>query len=137
MERSHLIGSAEVDAWLSDSVVTVVTTHCTDRESAQDIVERGVDIQRSRFDAAWWRGFYSRTPAAPQYGEVHVPVAVRLLNPLILHDSVRGAAVVDDLANRAGTDDFRSAIMSAGFDGVLIHMERRWSSWLFTAIKSK
>ena len=57
----------------------------------------------------------------PRYGTAEVRVAVRLTRPLVIEDSVRDAGVLEDLTRRAGTEDFRDAILAAGFDGVVVH----------------
>ncbi len=122
---AHQLTLGEVGAWLVDSVVKTVTFHRTDPVSARDITEHGVDLAEASADGAWGRGFYSSTVPDPQYGSAEVPVAVRLRNPLLIHDPVRDAAQVDDLLLRSGTEDMRAAILSAGYDGVVIHYAER------------
>jgi hypothetical protein len=117
----HVISPEEVDAWLADSAVKVITIHRTDVASAQSIITDGVDLTRCSDDAAWGQGFYSRSSADPQYGEATVRVAVRLQSPLEIMDSVRDAGILELLTAQAGTDDFRAAIQAAGYDGVLVH----------------
>jgi hypothetical protein len=118
---AHIITPDEVDAWLADSAVKVVTVHRTDPDSARDIMEHGVDLTKGDRDAAWGWGFYSSTIGAAQYGEAEVRVAMRLTHPLVLPDTVRGAEIVDDLMARTGTDDLRLAVLDAGYDGIVLH----------------
>ena len=117
----HQLAPDEVDSWLADSVVRTVTVHHTDPESALDIIEHGVDIAKSTLDAAWGQGFYSRTNSDPQHGSIAVWVAVRLMQPLEIMDSVRDAEILEELTQRASTEDFRVAILASGYDGVLVH----------------
>jgi hypothetical protein len=79
----HLIRPDEVDAWLADSANKRVTYHRTTYADAQDIIEHGVDIARSRV-AAYGQGFYTRTTRADELhlGEAEVPIAIRTLHPL-------------------------------------------------------
>ena len=65
----HIIRPDEVDAWLADSVNQRVTHHRTTRAAAQDILERGVDISRSRI-AAYGQGFYTTTDVRELAGDV-------------------------------------------------------------------
>jgi hypothetical protein len=60
----HVIAPDEVAAWLADSVNKVVTYHRTTREGAQDIIDRGVDVSRSRI-GAYGQGFYTTTVVPP------------------------------------------------------------------------
>ncbi len=107
--------------WLADSAVQVVLWHRTSPAAADQIERSGVDIKRGDPDAAWGQGFYCCNYSEPQYGEAIVPVAVRLIHPLVLPDSVRGAAVMEALLQQAGTDDMRTAVLAAGYDGLVIH----------------
>lgn len=118
----HLLTRRDVAAWLADSVVQEVTFPRTDPQSARDLIERGVDLTKSSADGAWGRGFYSGTGSSARYGPVAVPVAVRLRHPLILTDTIRGAEIVDDLMARFGVDDIEAAVVSAGFDGLVLHL---------------
>ena len=79
----HIISPDDVDAWLADSAVRVVTYHRTTRWAARSILERGVDMQLSRI-GAYGQGFYTstRTPGE-ELGDVTLPVAIRLQRPLI------------------------------------------------------
>src|SRR5581483_8148440 len=123
----HLVTPAEASAWLAGSAVKTVTVHRTDPEAAQDIVEHGVDITRATPDSAWGQGFYSCTISDPAYGTAEVMVAIRLQRPLVIQDSIRDAAILEDLTTRAGTDDFREAVLAAGFYGVMVHFGgNRW-----------
>lgn len=99
----------------------VITTHRTDKASAQHIHEYGVQIERSRPSAAWGRGFYSATRYSPDYGDTAVRVAVRLLRPLIVDDPIAEQERIDALLARSGTDDARQIITTEGYDGVVIH----------------
>lgn len=121
MPPLHLIGPDEVAAWLADSIVKTVTIHRTDQISARDITERGVDIGRASPDAGWGRGFYSTLIPDRRFGEAEVRIAVRLVRPLVILDSVRDAEVLETLTSRAANDDFREAILAGSYDGVVIH----------------
>jgi hypothetical protein len=109
-----------VGDWLADSALHTTTYHCTDPVSALEILERGVEIAATDPYAAWGQGFYSSTIPETQFGEAVVEVAVRLLQPLRLHDTVRGAEIIDELLARTGADDIRAAVLADGYDGVLI-----------------
>ncbi len=118
---AHIITPDEVDAWLADSAVKVVTVHRTDPGSARDITEQGVDIGKTSTDAGWGQGFYSGTLPDIQYGAASVRVAVRLSQPLIIRDSIRDVGILEELQREAGTADPREAVLGAGYDGVVIH----------------
>lgn len=77
----HIIAPDEVDAWLADSAVRVVTYHRTDSASARSIVERGVDIARCRI-GAYAQGLYSATIPREGFGDATLVVAVRLTRAL-------------------------------------------------------
>jgi hypothetical protein len=47
--------------------------------------------------------------------------AIRLRRPLIVADSIDGQDMLEELRERAGTEDARAAVLAAGYDGVLIH----------------
>jgi hypothetical protein len=79
---SHLISPEEVDAWLADSTVRAVTYHRTTVLGARSILERGVDIARSRV-GAYGQGFYTASaPIDDDLYDLTLAVAVRLLHPL-------------------------------------------------------
>lgn len=119
---SHLITRAEARAWLAGSAVRQITTHRTDEVSALSIRDSGVDIEMSQEDIAWGRGFYSTTRPDPHYGMTLVHVAVRLMRPLELPDTITAAEVMDDLSARIGGGEFRDAVIAAGYDGVVLHV---------------
>jgi hypothetical protein len=99
----HIITPDEVDAWLADSVVRVVTYHRTTILAARWILERGVDINRSRI-GAYGQGFYTMTaPPGEELGDITLTAAIRLRRPLIGSlDEI--AARVDELVyQRYGT----------------------------------
>ena len=116
----HQIRPDEVGNWLSDSALRVPTIHRTDRASAEDIITHGVQIELGNLDAGWGQGFYSCTLPDRRHGEAEVQVAVRLQRPLMIRDPIRDAEVLETLTARAGLDDFRLAILLAGYDGVVI-----------------
>jgi hypothetical protein len=66
-------------------------------------------------------GFYSGTVPDDQYGEAQVYVAVRLVRPLVIHDTIRGAEILDELMERTGAEYPGQAILASGYDGVVIH----------------
>ncbi|MBI4492155.1 MAG: hypothetical protein HY690_05120 [Chloroflexi bacterium] len=70
--------------WLADSVNRRVTYHRTARLAAQDILERGVDLSKSRL-GAYGQGFYTVTDPSGLPGDVDLRVAVRLRHPLVGH----------------------------------------------------
>lgn len=76
MRPDHIITTAEVDNWLADSAVKRVTHHRTSPSAARDIVEHGVDLDRSQ-TGSFGQGFYTSTLADEFYGEAQVVVAVR------------------------------------------------------------
>ena len=99
MRRSpHVITPAEVDGWLADSANTRATYYRTTREAAQDIVEHGVDIAKSRI-AAYGQGFYTATEADAFDGEAELLVAIKTRNPLLGGiDQIE--ELVDEMARR-------------------------------------
>src|SRR5437868_1626803 len=119
---SHLIPQSDVRGWLRGSAVTWTTAHCTDWDSAQDILSHGVDVLKCEPFAGWGQGFYSSTRPWLEYGPAEVRVAIRLLRPLIIRDTVRGAELLDELMRNTGhLDDARAAVRAAGYDGVILH----------------
>jgi hypothetical protein len=119
----RVVTMAAARRWLRGSAVPRLSVHCTDQESAEHIHRHGVQIARSSADAAWGQGFYSATRPRPEYGEVQVAVAVRLLRPWIVRDTIRAAEELDALRRRFDTDDPRAAILGAGFDGVVVDFQ--------------
>jgi hypothetical protein len=119
-ETSHLISRQDAREWLAGSAVTVLLTHCTDVASAQSIFEGGVDIERSRPDAGWGQGFYSATIPDLRFGPATVRVAVRLMRPLVVRDTIDAAELLERLLEQADVDDVRIALLNAGYDGVVV-----------------
>ncbi len=125
----HVITSAEVGAWLADSVVKTVTYHRTSTADARAIVERGVRIERSRI-GSYGQGFYTATEADEFYGEVEIALAVRLQSPLIGSDD-EVSTVVSRLVRRfdpvharlspAAAQAVRRALLQAGYDGIVVY----------------
>jgi hypothetical protein len=114
----------EARTWLAGTAFPHVTVHRTDPDSARNIIAHGISIRTDRPEPGWGFGFYASTRGDPQYGEAEVRVAIRLDRPLILPDSIRGAEVIDDLLRRTGAEDTRAAVLAAGYDGVLLHLDR-------------
>jgi hypothetical protein len=98
--------------------------HRTNRESARNIIAHGISIRTDRAEPAWGYGFYASTRGDRQYGEEEVRVAIRLAHPLILPDTIGGAEIIDDLLGQSGAEDTRAAVLAAGYDGVLLHLDR-------------
>jgi hypothetical protein len=124
----HIISPEDVDAWLADSAVRVVTYHNTDRRSADAILRDGVQIERS-WNGSFGRGFYTTTVPDPFYGEIAMTVAVRLLHPL--HgDEDRVGDVVAMISRRVGDRTgrlsppvaaaVRQELLSLGYDGIVV-----------------
>jgi hypothetical protein len=124
----HLISPAEVDGWLADSVVKVVTYHRTSMLAARLIVERGVDVTRSQF-GAYGQGFYTGTEPEPFYGPAQIVAAIRLRSPLLGHiDDI--ASYVDSLVDELDPLHHRMTpvvarlirlrLLDAGYDGIVI-----------------
>jgi len=120
---AHLITRDEARVWLAGSAVDRITTHHTDPLSARMIVEGGVDVARTRPDSRFGQGFYSTTRPDPQYGVARVRVAIRLLHPLILPDSILGTEMIYDLIAQTSADDARAAVLAANYDGVVLHLD--------------
>src|SRR5207248_5022187 len=124
----HLIEPSEVAAWLADLVVKSVTYHNTTPQAAAIIRRYGVDIDASRIGSVG-QGFYTTTVPDVVFGDVAVPVAIRLRDSLIGH--------LDDLAiarerlvgrlnptTRRLTPDvgrlIRHEPLNAGYDGLVV-----------------
>jgi hypothetical protein len=124
----HLIAPDEVDAWLADSAVRVVTYHNTDRWAADAILRNGVDIDRCRV-STYGQGFYTATQADPFFGEVQLVVAVRLVSPLRGEDGFVGP-LVDRMAEQYGAPGVRLTssmgrivrreLLRLGYDGIVV-----------------
>lgn len=124
----HLILPDEVDAWLADSAVRIVTFHNTDRWAADAILRNGVDMSRARV-STYGQGFYTATQADPFYGDVELVVAVRLVYPLRGDDSFVGS-FIDQLADRFGAPggrltlpiarSVRRELLGMGYDGIVV-----------------
>jgi hypothetical protein len=122
------IRPSEVDAWLADSLNKRVTYHRTTSEAAQDIVEHGVDIDKSRI-GSFGQGFYTATASDPFYGDVEVPVAIRLRQPLA-GEFEEVDQFLEQLTRRIGrgrtrlTSDVAAAIrrelLGLGYDGIVV-----------------
>lgn len=125
MERSqrpaHIIRHSEVASWLADSVVKLTTVHRTTAESAAAILRDGVRIDQSAVDVRFGFGFYTTTHPHPQYGNANVRVAIRLQHPFIANDPIEGDELVDTMRQVARSDDTRSVLQAAGYDGVVVH----------------
>jgi hypothetical protein len=127
---THLIAPDEVDAWLADSVVRVVTYHRTTFFAARSILERGVDITRSRI-GTYGQGFYTSTATpAEEFGEITMTVAVRLRRPLVGSQEQIAAQVDDLVIERYGNlrpitppaaAAVRRRFIRLGYDGLVIH----------------
>jgi len=118
---AHLITRDEARAWLAGSAVHALTVHRTDPASAAAIEQFGVNISRAAPDTSWGRGFYSSLVPDVRYGDARLQVAVRLIHPLVIDDTVDSDEITDRLLRRAGTDDMRAAVLAAGYDGVVVH----------------
>ena len=125
---AHVITSAEVDGWLADSVVKVVTYHRTSSAAARSIVERGVRIERSRI-GSYGQGFYTAKEPDEFYGKVKVTVAVMLRSPVVgsIDELDR---LVDRLARRFDPRRgkltppvaalVRRDFVASGYDGIVV-----------------
>jgi hypothetical protein len=126
---SHLILPEEVDAWLADSAVKVVTYHRTSVLGARSILAQGVDIARSRI-GAYGQGFYTATaPVDEELDDVTLTVAVRLRSPLVGYAEALAVRVDEIIVTRYGrlrpiTTDVASAVrrvlVGLGYDGLVI-----------------
>jgi hypothetical protein len=129
----HLIYTDEVDAWLADSMNKSVTYHRTTRGAAQDIVEQGVDITRSRL-GSYGQGFYTATARVGFYGDTEVSVAIRLQHPLA-GEVETVEEVVDPIVVRlsGGTGRLspevavalRDELLAMGYDGIIVRVRLR------------
>ena len=72
----------------------------------------------------WGHGFYASAHADPQYGEAEVRVAIRLMQPLNIADTIDGAEIIDRHLVGFGTEDIRDALCAAGYDGVVLHLDQ-------------
>jgi len=126
---AHVITSAEVDAWLADSVVKMITYHRTSRADARAVVEHGVRIEHSRI-GSYGQGFYTATLTDEFYGEAELAFALRLRSPLLAHaDEVTG--IVNRLARRFDPRDgfvtppvaasIRREFLESGYGGVVAY----------------
>ena len=120
---SHLIRRREVAVWLAGSAVTHIMTHWTTPGNALRIRELGVRIQATSPDSKWGWGFYTSTRPLPEYGEAGVRVAIRLRNPLVVHDQIMAQEEIDEMLARSGSEDVRAVLLAAGYDGVIVHWE--------------
>ena len=126
---SHQIGRDEVSNWLVDSIVRRVTYHTTTFEAVRDILEHGVDIERSR-SGAYGHGFYTATESDPFFGPATVEVAIRLSHPLV-GPANEVEAIVDAIARRNrprdsglsqhGSRAVRRELLDLGYDGIVIY----------------
>ena len=78
----QIITPDEVHKWLADSVVKTITYHRTLPSAARDIVEHGVDPERSK-TGAYGQGFYTATVSDEFLGPAEVAVAIWTRHPLI------------------------------------------------------
>ena len=125
----HVIAPDEVAAWLADSANKLVTYHRTTREAAADILDRGVDVSRSRI-GSYGQGFYTATDVSQRPGDADLQVAVWLLHPLI-GDAVDVDAEIDQVVRRlAGPRGrltllmaarVRQVLLAEGYDGLVVH----------------
>ena len=122
----HVISPEEVGEWLADSAVKSVTYHRTTRQAADDIIEHGVDLSKS-WRGAYGAGFYTATSTEGLPGDIDVPVAVRLRNPLQGHAGEIGARL-DVLTRQLGYGAMtpraaaavRRHLVESGYDGVVV-----------------
>ena len=125
----HIISRDEVDAWLADSAVRVVTYHNTDRRSAAAITRHGPSVERSRI-GSYGQGFYTATTPDPFHGEFELAVAARLRRPVIGHITVMDD-VMDRLALRLSPLNpsitptlarrIRRELLAEGYDGIVVY----------------
>lgn len=125
---SQLIVHEEVDDWLADSAIRVITYHNTDRRSADVILRDGPRIERS-WIGSYGQGFYTSTVPDPSFGEVPVTVAVRLRRPLMMrfdemdqfmrHLVIRFSPLDPRLTPLQGRR-IRRELLSEGYDGIIV-----------------
>ena len=124
----HLILPDEVDAWLADSAVRVVTYHNTDRVSADAILRDGPRVELSR-TGSYGQGFYTSTVPDPFFGEVQIAVAVRLRRPLTMHfdemDQLMRRLVLrlsplDPRLTLLQSRRIRRELLAEGYDGIIV-----------------
>ena len=125
----HLISPDDVDAWLADSAVRVVTYHRTTRLGARSILERGIDIRRSRI-GAYGQGFYTVTNPDVFHGDAIITTAVRLRNPLVggfddlseYFDRLTARfSPLERLLTPVVASQIRRQLLSDGYDGIVVH----------------
>jgi hypothetical protein len=124
----YLIAPDEVASWLADSVNHRVTFHRTIAQAAEEIRRRGVDISRSRI-GAYGQGFYSATEPDAFFGDVVLPVAIRLVSPLV-GDLVSVGDIVDSITDRLAplsrritppiAAALRRELLMLGYDGIVV-----------------
>jgi hypothetical protein len=124
----HWIRPDEVDPWLAASVNKRVTYHRTTREAADNILEHGVDVSRSR-RGAYGVGFYTATAPVGLYGDTELQVAVRTRQPLA-GEPPEVEAVIDPLVLRLsrGTgrlsppvaDALRRELLALAYDAIIV-----------------
>jgi hypothetical protein len=122
----HIIRPDEVASWLAESVNKVVTYHRTDATAATDIIAHGVDVTKTHI-GSFGQGFYTATHSDPFYGEVEIPVAVRLLRPRVGHmDDLE--LELDELVEQFRRDrrltpdvaiQIRQRFLAEGYDGII------------------
>ena len=124
----HIISPDDVDAWLADSAVRVVTYHNTNRRSAEAILRDGVRIERS-WNGSFGHGFYTTTVPDPFYGEVEVMVAVCLQFPLLGEENEVSdviTMITSRLGDRSGrlsppvAAAVRQELLDLGYDGIVV-----------------
>ncbi len=124
----HVIRPAEVAAWLADSVNKRVTHHRTTHADAQDILERGVEIARSRI-GAYGQGFYTVTDPSAFPGDTTLALAVRTRRPLVGDEDVVGRrvdAIVEQVPGARGRITTRVAarirveLLRSGYDAIIV-----------------
>jgi hypothetical protein len=119
----HIISPDDVDDWLADSVVRVVTYHRTTDLAGRAILERGIDIARSRI-GTYGQGFYTSTATpAEEFGEITLTVAVRLRRPLVGSQEHIAAQVDDLVIERYGSLRPITPPVAAAIRRRFIHLE--------------
>lgn len=123
----HLILASEVPGWLVDSVNKAVTYHRTTRAAAQDILEHGVDVARSRI-GSYGQGFYTATDPGAFPGDATLAVAIRTRHPLVgeleeIADQIDAIARVVTGSPRitpAVSAAIRRELVRVGYDGIVV-----------------